>query len=95
MNTINLKDSTLTNSLIEEIKKKNLKTEIKNIDGYTTYIYQQHERPKVFYKKIVLGRVEYVSNSGTASLALDHPKGVNFLFGKEKEFVSIGRKPKR
>jgi len=95
MNEINLKDSALANSLIEEVKKKSLKTEIKNVDGYTTYVYQQHERPKVFYKKVVIGRVEYVSSSGTVALALAHPKGINFMFGKEKEFVSIGRKPKR
>jgi len=94
MNTINLKDVTLSNSLIDEIQKKHLKIEIKNVDGYTTYLYQLHERPKVFYKKTVIGRVESVSCSGSVALALDHPKGVNFMFGKEKEFVSIGRKPK-
>jgi len=95
MNTINLKDPALSGSLIGELQKKGLKTEIKNVDGYTTYFYQPHERPKVFFKKTIIGHVESVSCSGGVALAMEHPKGINFMFGKEKQFISIGRKPKR
>jgi hypothetical protein len=94
MNTINLKDTTLSCSLIGELQKKGLKTKIWNVEGYTTYFYQPHERPKVFFKKTVIGRVESVSCSGCVAFAIEHSKGINLMFGKEKEFISIGRKPK-
>jgi hypothetical protein len=94
MNTINIKDTVLSNTLIGELNQKKLSVETRNVDGYTTYFYASHQRPKVFFKKVVIGRVDSVSCSGAVSLALDHPKGINFLFGPEKQFVHIGKKRK-
>lgn len=94
MNTINLKDTSLSNTLIGELNQKKLSVETRTVEGYTTYFYASHQRPKVFFKNLVIGRVESVSCSGAVSLALDHPKGINFLFGPEKQFVHVGKKRK-
>lgn len=94
MNTINLKDPFLANPLIKDITQKNLSVETRNVDGYTTYFYSPHQRPKVFFKTLAIGRVSSVSCGGIVELALDHPKGINFLFGPEKQFIHIGKKRK-
>jgi hypothetical protein len=94
MNTINLKDTVLSNNLIGEISQKRLSAETRTVDGYTTYFYASHQQPKVFFKKIIIGRVASVSCGGNVSLALDHPKGINFILGPEKQHVHIGKKRK-
>lgn len=90
--TLNLKDPALAEQLLKEIADKRLPTKSEFFEGVEARYYAWHQRPKIFFKKLVIGHITGVKLPSTVECELEHPRGVNMMMGPHKNLIRVGRR---
>jgi hypothetical protein len=89
--TLNIKDSDLVKQLIDEVNNKHLCVNRDFVTGEERISYKHYERPKIRFKKLIIGHIAAIKPSGVVECELEHPRGINFMLGKDKSKISVGR----
>lgn len=91
-NIIYLTDEQLGESLLKEIDEKKLIVEKKFYECVRNY-YKPHERPKVFFKKKIIGRVLSISDTSEVEIEFTVPNPINYVINTaNQKYLRIGRK---
>lgn len=88
---LNLKDFELVKTLIDEIEHKKLPVDKDFYTGEERIAYKWHNRPKIRFKKLKIGHIAAIRRSGVVECSIEHPKGINMVMGKNKQFINVGR----
>lgn len=92
MSTLNINDLKLADDLIKEIENKKLPVDRSEEEGTVLVQYRNPmQRPKVFFRKQVIGRINSIKMPSIVEFQIDHPRGINMFFSKDKKDIKIGR----